>query len=159
MGSPRAGHDLGTKHAQSRQKFLFLIWYLSLAVADLPLGRAEGWRAGPGHSHHAYLGSSWEKGHFIPSLEPDLAGGCPTQVPSLHPAPNLWAVSSLCLYPLLTQEAQVLIRGCPFPWNSNRSASQLMCCEDSHQPGPLLDTEGQPPTSGPTIVKPVFTNN
>ena len=89
MGSPRAGHDLGTKHAQSRQKFLFLIWYLSLAVAVLPLGRADGWRSGPGHSHHAYLGSSWEKGHFIPSLEPDLAGGCPTQVPSLHPAPNL----------------------------------------------------------------------
>ena len=88
VGSQRAGHDLGTKHAQSRQKFLFLIWYLSLAVADLPLGRAEGWRAGPGHSHHAYLGSSWEKGHFIPSLEPDLAGGCPTQVPSLPSSPK-----------------------------------------------------------------------
>ena len=88
VGSQRAGHDLGTKHAQSRQKFLFLIWYLSLAVADLPLGRAEGWRAGPGHSHHAYLGSSWEKGHFIPSLEPDLVGGCPTQVPSLPSSPK-----------------------------------------------------------------------
>ena len=89
MGSQRAGRDLATEHTQSRQKLLFLIWYLYLAVADLPLGMAEGWRVEPGQSHHTYLGSSWVKGHFISSSEPDLPGGCPIQAPSLHLAPNL----------------------------------------------------------------------
>ena len=77
MGSQRTGHDLATKHAQSRQKLRFLIWYLYLAVADLPVGMAEGWRVETGHSHHTYLGSSWEKEHFISSPEPDLPGDVP----------------------------------------------------------------------------------